>query len=555
MGLIRAVAVILAGCHLSVTAATAQDLCPDGPFQTDVRAIAAAMSSHPLRPAWDASAEFIKGPDRLTDGIYSYGAGGLMNPGGRSLSYDWKRYVVVSVDGDWASPHRHANTEYTEELPNRVVREIGKAIYITTIARPTPEQARKYACLANRLMVALQHSPARTQSDNGNSQDTSGDYPFTDGHDERFEFLSGGSPVYNSDFSDPISQALFQQMNQLTEDWLAESSARARGQWHAPHVADVAVDDTDNLYLLLNPGSLQHPSIDILKRAPSGGMTRLPVSIGWWSPYPDTFALDGQGHVWVPVPDASEPKAWLYEVESDGVPNYVDGSKPPPAPALTQIHQLIDSIAIATNNAHLYAMRGSDIFEITTPGTRIPRNAGIAPDDVVTSIANISQWAKTRWFSHRPASHIAAASDGALFISDPESDTIFKVSPEKIVTVFAGIPGKSGATDGPGDSARFNSPKGLALDRQGNLYVADSGNRTIRRITPDGLVSTVVGNPGKRGTVDGQGKVVRLDRPASIAIDSTGTLYVTNGVDNLIRKISPAGVVSTLNAEGWFDPP
>jgi sugar lactone lactonase YvrE len=119
-------------------------------------------------------------------------------------------------------------------------------------------------------------------------------------------------------------------------------------------------------------------------------------------------------------------------------------------------------------------------------------------------------------------------------------------------TTDAGTLGKSGTTDGPAAEARFNSPKGIAVDRNGTIYVADSGNQTIRRITSDGRVSTFAGKAGKRGTVDGQGTAARLDRPTSIAIDSSGTLYVANGEDNRIRKISPEGVVSTMNAEQFI---
>jgi sugar lactone lactonase YvrE len=183
-----------------------------------------------------------------------------------------------------------------------------------------------------------------------------------------------------------------------------------------------------------------------------------------------------------------------------------------------------------------------------------PEILEITPPEAATSFVNIPRPTQGPRSSHQP-SHIVVGSNGTLFVSDSSSHTIFKVTPEKVVTILAGTPGKSGAADGPGSKALFNSPEGLVLDREGTLYVADSGNQTIRRITPEGEVSTFVGRSGKRGTVDGQGKAARLDRPASIAIDSTGTLYVTNGDDNQIRKVSPAGVVSTVDAEQFIDAP
>jgi hypothetical protein len=575
MRFIKAVPVIVAGCALNGAAARANDLCPAGPFETDVRAIAATISSHPLRPpVWDASAEFTNGPARLTDGVYWYSAGGFMSPYGRSQSYDAKRYVVVSVFGAWPEPGVRMTHGNAEELPNQVVRQMGSATYTTTITRPTPEQARKYSCLANRLVAPSvkdrssthMQSPASPgpipksavssiQIESCSSRGASADNSDPDGHEETFQLLSGGSVVnYNAELSCATRAAVLGRMSQLTEDWLDEAIARAKGTWRAPRVADIAVDATDNLYLLLNPGSLRHPAIDILKVAPSGDMTRVPVPApGGGGPYADTFTVDEKGHAWVPMP-GSAPEAWIYKVGPDSVPDYVDGGSPPRVPEPTKIDKRVDSIAIGANNYHLYAMSGSEILEIVTPGGEVSRSGEITLGGALISVANITPWIKTRWFSH-PLSHIAAASDGTLFVSDPGGNTILRVGPEKVVTILAGTPGKAGATDGSGSRARFNSPKGLALDREGTLYVADSANQTIRRIAPDGQVSTLVGKPGKRGTVDGPGEVARLDRPASIAIDSTGTLYVTNGEDNLIRKISPAGVVSTLNAQQFVDAP
>jgi hypothetical protein len=221
-------------------------------------------------------------------------------------------------------------------------------------------------------------------------------------------------------------------------------------------------------------------------------------------------------------------------------PGHVELSRLAVAPDPTVSHAQVDSIVVGANN-HLFATIGPEILEITPP-------------EAATSFVNIPRPTQGPRSSHQP-SHIVVGSNGTLFVSDSSSHTIFKVTPEKVVTILAGTPGKSGAADGPGSKALFNSPEGLVLDREGTLYVADSGNQTIRRITPEGEVSTFVGRSGKRGTVDGQGKAARLDRPASIAIDSTGTLYVTNGDDNQIRKVSPAGVVSTVDAEQFIDAP
>lgn len=106
--------------------------------------------------------------------------------------------------------------------------------------------------------------------------------------------------------------------------------------------------------------------------------------------------------------------------------------------------------------------------------------------------------------------------------------------------------GETGAADGAGANARFNHPKGIAVDKSGNLYVADTLNATIRKITSDGVVSTVAGIVGNRGSTDGLGRIARFDIPTGIAVDTKGNLYIADSMNGAIRKITPGGVVSTL---------
>jgi sugar lactone lactonase YvrE len=134
---------------------------------------------------------------------------------------------------------------------------------------------------------------------------------------------------------------------------------------------------------------------------------------------------------------------------------------------------------------------------------------------------------------------------GNLFIADADNHVVRRMR-AGVVTTFAGLAGEAGSADGSGTAARFNRPAGLVVDRAGNLLVADSRNHTIRLITPAGDVSTLAGSPGTPGTSDGPGPAARFNEPWGLAIDTAGTLYVADTWNGAIRKVSPAGAVLTL---------
>jgi sugar lactone lactonase YvrE len=140
----------------------------------------------------------------------------------------------------------------------------------------------------------------------------------------------------------------------------------------------------------------------------------------------------------------------------------------------------------------------------------------------------------------------ATDSLGNIYVVDSINNTIRKITPDAVVSTLAGSAGQAGSADGPGSAARFNNPLGIAIDSTGNLYVADTDNFTIRKVTPDGVVSTVAGTPGVIGSGDGAGSSAQFDEPHGVATDSKGNLYVADTHNDTIRKITPDGLVSTL---------
>ena len=120
------------------------------------------------------------------------------------------------------------------------------------------------------------------------------------------------------------------------------------------------------------------------------------------------------------------------------------------------------------------------------------------------------------------------------------------LSPAGQATVLAGDSLKLGSTDGSGSSALFSDVRGIAVDRDGTVYLADRANHAIRRIAPDGTVSTWVGKAGEPGAVDGPRAIARLNQPVDVALDPTGVLYVAEAGNQLVRRVGPDGNVTTI---------
>jgi len=141
---------------------------------------------------------------------------------------------------------------------------------------------------------------------------------------------------------------------------------------------------------------------------------------------------------------------------------------------------------------------------------------------------------------------IVVAATGVVYVADMNNHTIRKITPDGTVSTLAGVAGQKGSADGSGAVARFRSPAGLAVDVAGILYVADAGNHTIRKISPTGVVTTLAGAAGSKGSADGNSQKARFNFPHALAVGNNGVLYVADTYSHSIRAIKPTGEVITL---------
>lgn len=142
---------------------------------------------------------------------------------------------------------------------------------------------------------------------------------------------------------------------------------------------------------------------------------------------------------------------------------------------------------------------------------------------------------------------VAVDAVGNVFVSDSGNNTIRRISTQGVVTTIAGAVGQSGSDDGPALQARFGAGTAIASDGAGGLWIADAENKTIRRLTPDGFVRTVAGRVGVSGSADGTGAEATFDLPFEIASDASGNAYVSDRRSYAFRKVTASGVVTTIS--------
>lgn len=190
----------------------------------------------------------------------------------------------------------------------------------------------------------------------------------------------------------------------------------------------------------------------------------------------------------------------------------------------------------------------SAIYAVDTANNRIRK---ITPAGVVTTFAGSGDFdfadgagASAKFATPRG---IAIDSSGTVYVADEQNQRIRKITPAGYVTTLAGS-SASGNTNGTGTSARFSNPGAIAVDKNNMAYVADTGNHRIRKVAPNGYASTLAGS--SQGYTDSNGTSAQFNRPQGIAVDKNGIVYVADTYNNRIRKITPDGTVSTLAGTG-----
>lgn len=214
---------------------------------------------------------------------------------------------------------------------------------------------------------------------------------------------------------------------------------------------------------------------------------------------------------------------------------YLDGS--------VNIAQFKDPLGICTdNNGNIFVADRSNnrIRKIDASGTNtVTTIAGSGVEGYADGIGTSAIFGAPKG--------ICIDALGNLYVTDFWNFKIRKITPTGIVTTLAGS--TQGFANGNGTAAQFGYLEQICIDALGNLYVADAGNSKIRKITPSGTVTTVAGTTS--GYLDGVGTIAKFDYPNGICIDGNNNLYVAEYFSHKIRKITPTGVVSTIAGSTW----
>jgi prepilin-type N-terminal cleavage/methylation domain-containing protein len=198
--------------------------------------------------------------------------------------------------------------------------------------------------------------------------------------------------------------------------------------------------------------------------------------------------------------------------------------------------------AVDASGTIYFADFGNNRIRKITAGGVVTTLAGSGTNGFADGTGTATQFSNPRG--------IAVDSAGMVYVVDYGNNRIRKITPGGVVTTLAGS-GTAGFADGAGATARFNNPVGIAVDTKCVVYVGDGDNNRVRKITSTGVVSTFAGS-GVSGSANGNGTAAQFNDPWGVAVDATGTLFVVDGYNNKIRKITPNGDVSNYAGSGTY---
>lgn len=249
---------------------------------------------------------------------------------------------------------------------------------------------------------------------------------------------------------------------------------------------------------------------------------------------PTGLALDGSGNIYV----ADAGNNMIRQISPTGEVVTLAG---------------IDSIGSANGTASLASFFGPTGVAVDPSGNVYVADAGNNAIRLISKSGTVSTFAgsatdTTLNSQFNNPTGVATDANGNVYVAGYLSNKILKINAQGSVALLAGT-GLTGASNGPGASATFYYPNSLAVDATNNVYLADGVNNLIRKITPDGTVSTFAGS-GAAGAADSLGTAASFNGPAGIAVDVSGNVYVADSNNNLIRKITPGGLVSTIAGSG-----